>query len=358
MITMAVLDLCGEHSDRRQPVQRHPPAVRRPHHQELPRQVAGSDAASRLRHRRQSFPRHESPEAVPIDNSVRRVRRRKNRIHQAPPEVLVRELGCPSRSHRTKNPGRQPSPGSFRQRQNHAKQQQLEIRKVHGGPLRQELPRGRRPHLPLSTRKVADLFAARGRAQLPHLLHDDGRKSRSPPKAVVLDKTRRLQRTTLQHPIPSVLTALLQYLKSGCTRYFTSAANEKKLSPSQKSADHVSNGPLRDILLDDVQDFLTLDGALSRLGLSDADRTQIYSTVAAVLHLGNVQFEENPEDTRGGCRVASAATKSLNIASGLLGIDPTELRQALESRVMQSSRGGVKGTVIMYLPLERCCFKK
>lgn len=147
-------------------------------------------------------------------------------------------------------------------------------------------------------------------------------------------------------------------MKSGCTRYFTSAANEKKLSPSQKSADHVSNGPLRDILLDDVQDFLTLDGALSRLGLSDADRTQIYSTVAAVLHLGNVQFEENPEDTRGGCRVTSAATKSLNIASGLLGIDPTELRQALESRVMQSSRGGVKGTVIMYLPLERCCFKK
>jgi myosin-6 len=141
------------------------------------------------------------------------------------------------------------------------------------------------------------------------------------------------------------------YLKSGCTRYFTSAANEKKLSPSQKSADHVSNGPLRDILLDDVQDFLTLDGALSRLGLSDADRTQIYSTVAAVLHLGNVQFEENPEDTRGGCRVTSAATKSLNIASALLGIDPTELRQALESRVMQSSRGGVKGTVIM-VPLK------
>lgn len=69
--------------------------------------------------------------------------------------------------------------------------------------------------------------------------------------------------------------------------------------------------------------------------------------VAAVLHLGNIVFEDNPEDTRGGCRVAQNSEKSLVIASKLLGIDPSELRQALVSRVMQSSRGGVKGTVIM-----------
>ncbi|XP_044259516.1 myosin heavy chain 95F isoform X1 [Tribolium madens] len=141
------------------------------------------------------------------------------------------------------------------------------------------------------------------------------------------------------------------YLKSGCTRYFTTAANEKKLTPGQKSADHSKNGPLKDILIDDVADFVTLDGALSRLGLTDSDRFEIYSTVAAVLHLGNIQFEDNPEDTRGGCRVSPTKAKSLEIASGLLGIDPTELRQALEARVMQSSRGGAKGTVIM-VPLK------
>ncbi|XP_063909562.1 myosin heavy chain 95F isoform X1 [Zophobas morio] len=141
------------------------------------------------------------------------------------------------------------------------------------------------------------------------------------------------------------------YLKTGCTRYFTSSANEKKLSAGQKSADHAKSGPLRDILLDDVEDFTTLDGALSRLGLSDADRLQIYTTVAAVLHLGNIEFEDNPEDTRGGCRVSPSKAKALDIASSLLGIDATELRQALESRVMQSSRGGIKGTVIM-VPLK------
>lgn len=139
----------------------------------------------------------------------------------------------------------------------------------------------------------------------------------------------------------------MQYLKNGCTRYFTKPETEKKLSPNQKSANHLKQGPLKDTLLDDAEDFTKLNNALSRLGLSESERLQIYTMVAAVLHLGNIEFEENPEDTRGGCRVAKSKEKSLVIASKLLGIDPSELTQALESRVMQSSRGGMKGTVIM-----------
>lgn len=96
-----------------------------------------------------------------------------------------------------------------------------------------------------------------------------------------------------------------------------------------------------------MEDFSTLNSALSRLGLSESERLQIYTMVAAVLHLGNIEFEDNPEDTRGGCRVAKGKERSLEIASRLLGIDASELTQALESRVMQSSRGGMKGTVIM-----------
>ncbi|KAK9747364.1 Myosin head (motor domain) [Popillia japonica] len=141
------------------------------------------------------------------------------------------------------------------------------------------------------------------------------------------------------------------YLKTGCTRYFASPASEKTLSPSQKSAAHAKQGPLKDNLVDDVQDFKTLDSALSRMGISDADKMQIYTMVAAVLHLGNVEFEDDPEDTRGGCRAKQSGESSLAIASTLLGIDASELKQALTSRVMQSSRGGVKGTVIM-VPLK------
>ncbi|CAH1962800.1 unnamed protein product [Acanthoscelides obtectus] len=141
------------------------------------------------------------------------------------------------------------------------------------------------------------------------------------------------------------------YLKSGCSRYFTKPSSEKKLSLSQKSEDHNKQGPLKDILLDDVEDFSELDQALTRLGLTDSERLQIYATVAAVLHLGNVAFEDNPDDSRGGCRMIPSKDRSLLTASKLLEIDPSELKQALVSRVMQSSRGGMKGTVIM-VPLK------
>lgn len=96
---------------------------------------------------------------------------------------------------------------------------------------------------------------------------------------------------------------------------------------------------------------MELDEALKHIYVNENDRLQIYSTVAAVLHLGNVEFEENPKDTQGGCIVASTTEKSLFTASRLLGIDPGELKQALVSRVMQSARGGLKGTVIM-VPLK------
>ena len=39
--------------------------------------------------------------------------------------------------------------------------------------------------------------------------------------------------------------------------------------------------------------------ALATVGLGDKERLNIYTTVAAVLHLGNVAFEDNPEDRKG-----------------------------------------------------------
>lgn len=69
--------------------------------------------------------------------------------------------------------------------------------------------------------------------------------------------------------------------------------------------------------------------------------------VASVLHLGNISFEDNPEDTKGGCQVAASSEKSLSTAAKLMGVDPEELRQALVSKVLMTNRGGLKGTVIM-----------
>lgn len=51
----------------------------------------------------------------------------------------------------------------------------------------------------------------------------------------------------------------MQYLKNGCTQYFTSPASEKKLLPSQKSQQQQARGGLKDPMLDDVDDFNKLD---------------------------------------------------------------------------------------------------
>ena len=62
---------------------------------------------------------------------------------------------------------------------------------------------------------------------------------------------------------------------------------------------HSSKGALKDPILDDVRSFANLDKALGNLGISNNERLAIYTTVACVLHLGNIQFEENPEDLKG-----------------------------------------------------------
>ncbi|XP_034117336.1 myosin heavy chain 95F isoform X1 [Drosophila nasuta] len=138
---------------------------------------------------------------------------------------------------------------------------------------------------------------------------------------------------------------------SGCTQYFANAKTEQLIPGTQKSNSHQKKGPLKDPIIDDYQHFQNLDKALGRLGLSETDKMGIYTLVAAVLHLGNITFEEIPDDVRGGCQVSEASEQSMTITSGLLGVDETELRTALVSRVMQSKGGGFKGTVIM-VPLK------
>ncbi|XP_047347914.1 myosin heavy chain 95F isoform X1 [Vespa velutina] len=145
------------------------------------------------------------------------------------------------------------------------------------------------------------------------------------------------------------------YLKNGSTQYFCSPESEKKLNDAQKSSEQMKKGSLSDPYLDDVEGFNAIDQeratALTRLGLTDAERMEIYTMVAAVLHLGNITFEDNPEDTKGGSRINPNSEKAVLMSAKLLGVDPEELRQALVSKVMQTSRGGIKGTVIM-VPLK------
>ena len=114
----------------------------------------------------------------------------------------------------------------------------------------------------------------------------------------------------------------------------------------------MSCGGLNDPQLDDARDFLECDKAMDHIGLSHEDKMNIYIVVAAVLHIGNIEFEEDPDSSKGGCRLSSNdGTQALNICARMLGLDSSELEKALISRVMQAHRGGKLGTVIM-VPLK------
>jgi myosin-6 len=80
---------------------------------------------------------------------------------------------------------------------------------------------------------------------------------------------------------------------------------------------------------------------MDHIGLSTQDKINIYSTVAAVLHLGNINFEDDPESTKGGCKVTSSAERSLSITSEMLGLDIQNLRSELTTRVLMTKTTNV-----------------
>ncbi|CAG2101607.1 unnamed protein product [Medioppia subpectinata] len=141
------------------------------------------------------------------------------------------------------------------------------------------------------------------------------------------------------------------YLNRGCTQYFSSKQSDSQLNANRKSSDHMSDGALNDPIVDDIKDFKATDDALAHFGVSEADRLAIYRIVAAVLHLGNICFEDSAEDSKGGSQVTAQSMPSLETAAELIGVDSDSLQQSLLSRVMQLSKGGHKGTIYM-VPLK------
>jgi myosin-6 len=85
-----------------------------------------------------------------------------------------------------------------------------------------------------------------------------------------------------------------------------------------------------------MNDFLECDQSMDHMGLSSQDKINIYSTVAALLHLGNINFQDDPESTKGGCQVTSSTQQSLNITSEMLGLDTRDLRNALITRMLMT----------------------
>ncbi|XP_019376003.1 PREDICTED: unconventional myosin-VI isoform X4 [Gavialis gangeticus] len=136
-----------------------------------------------------------------------------------------------------------------------------------------------------------------------------------------------------------------RYLNRGCTRYFATKETDKQILQNRKSPEYLKAGSLKDPLLDDHGDFNRMCTAMRKIGLDDGEKLDLFRVVAGVLHLGNIDFEE-AGSTSGGCTLKNKSSKSLEYCAELLGLDEDDLRVSLTTRVMLTTAGGTKGTVI------------
>uniref|UniRef100_A0A3Q1IRM6 Unconventional myosin-VI n=1 Tax=Anabas testudineus TaxID=64144 RepID=A0A3Q1IRM6_ANATE len=139
-----------------------------------------------------------------------------------------------------------------------------------------------------------------------------------------------------------------RYLNRGCTRYFATKDSDKQIMQNRKSPEdnkHLKVGALKDPLLDDQGDFNRMCVAMKKIGLDDTEKLDLFRVVAGVLHLGNIDFEETGSSS-GGCVLKNQSGQSLEYCADLLGLDQDDLRVSLTTRVMLTTAGGAKGTVI------------
>ncbi|XP_019660085.1 unconventional myosin-VI isoform X3 [Ailuropoda melanoleuca] len=136
-----------------------------------------------------------------------------------------------------------------------------------------------------------------------------------------------------------------RYLNRGCTRYFANKETDKQILQNRKSPEYLKAGSLKDPLLDDHGDFIRMCTAMKKIGLDDEEKLDLFRVVAGVLHLGNIDFEE-AGNTSGGCNLKNKSTQALEHCAELLGLDQDDLRVSLTTRVMLTTAGGTKGTVI------------
>ncbi|KAK9470285.1 P-loop containing nucleoside triphosphate hydrolase protein [Dipodascopsis tothii] len=92
--------------------------------------------------------------------------------------------------------------------------------------------------------------------------------------------------------------------------------------------------------IDDVKDYAETLRAMEVIGLQQAEQDDIFKILAIILWLGNVDFVEN-QDGNADIRDPSVP----NFVAYLMDVDATAVVKALTIRIMETSRGGRRGSV-------------
>ncbi|CAO3593922.1 unnamed protein product [Absidia cylindrospora] len=92
--------------------------------------------------------------------------------------------------------------------------------------------------------------------------------------------------------------------------------------------------------MDDVKEYQETLNAMGIIGLQKSEQDTIFQTLASVLWLGNIVFSENEEG-----QAIITDMDVVNFIAYLLEVDADALYKALTVRVMETQRGGRRGSV-------------
>ena len=92
--------------------------------------------------------------------------------------------------------------------------------------------------------------------------------------------------------------------------------------------------------MDDHADFRETVKAMKIIGMSQAEQDNLFRMLAAILWLGNITFAENDE---GNAKITDQSV--VDFVAYLLEVDASHVNKALTLRVVETSRGGRRGSV-------------
>ena len=95
--------------------------------------------------------------------------------------------------------------------------------------------------------------------------------------------------------------------------------------------------------VDNAESYRQTRAAMTVVGMSQAEQDDAFRCVAAVLHLGNIAFEETEDE---GSRVGAAAEEHLAAFADIMGVDQGALAKALTTRTRKTFDGAISSPLL------------
>uniref|UniRef100_A0A3B4ZVD2 Unconventional myosin-VI-like n=1 Tax=Stegastes partitus TaxID=144197 RepID=A0A3B4ZVD2_9TELE len=134
-----------------------------------------------------------------------------------------------------------------------------------------------------------------------------------------------------------------RYLNRGCTRFFATKDTDKNIMQNRKSPEVQINHSPSGANLEYLQKDDFSDSATPKTKKKKNQSRNLHGALTTLPHRADVCPLPR---LAGGCAIKNQSSQTLEHCAELLGLDQEDLRVSLTTRVMLTTAGGAKGTVI------------